>query len=549
MTLSLSLAACSGALIDLSPPYEPGQFVVPDDWRGIAPFAPAQPTDPDVNEHWWQIYNDAIINEYEEQIALENPSLHAAAERFVQARYEMMKVRAGFLPRVAARAEGSVNKRSQDALFLGDDDPLRGDSVAVGAGASWEPDLFSAIRNSTTSQIYRAQEQAARYAAIKLMLHAELASHYFILRGLDQRNAIYRQSIDYYNKTLGIVGTQYRGKIGSLLDVSRARYLLASTQAKQLAIEAKRQIVEHAIAILLNRSPTTFRVAPVERFTWVRIRVPKMIPSTLLERRPDIAGLERRMAQANKMIGVAKAAFYPSIGLGARAGYESGSFNLFHLLDSLWSYGAFIKVPLFEAGYRRAQLQQSWSIYREVLSHYRAGVLNAFREVEDSLTEIELYETQLEKQLDAVNAADQTQNLSLDLYKGGLASSLDLIYAQVNTLEARIREAEIQADLFVASVSLVRALGGGWSRSQLPTDESIQPFGTLQYTHTDQLPPAGGIEPTDPARHLDLTESSSGTKPGAPAPSPTGSENEAEIGSSRSWNAQEASVATRRFKP
>ena len=212
------------------------------------------------------------------------------------------------------------------------------------------------------------------------------------------------------------------------------------------------------------------------------------------KRRPDIAGMERRMAQANRAIGIARAAFYPNVTFRAGGGFEDDGFNLIKLANSFWSYGSTVALPIFQGGYRRAQLQQAWSAYRETEDRYRSTVLNAFREVENNLSLTNRLTVAAERQDTAVGATLKTQNLTTELYQGGLASSLELIYAQVQTLTARIESVQIKADLLRASVALIRALGGGWNRKQLPADEEIQPFGTLQYTNLKKPPPAGGID-------------------------------------------------------
>ena len=241
-------------------------------------------------------------------------------------------------------------------------------------------------------------------------------------------------------------------------------------------------------------APASFKIEPVDELRVAKFTIPQTIPSTLLERRPDIAGMERQMAQANRAIGIARAAFFPNVSFRLAGGFEDSGFNLIKLANSFWSYGSAISLPLFQGGYRRAQLQQSWSAYRETEDRYRSTVLNAFREVENNLSLTNRLTLAANRQDAAVGATLKTQNLSMELYTGGLISSLDLIYAQVTTLTARIESVQIKAELLRASVALIRALGGGWNRSQLPTDEQIQPFGTFQFTDLDKPPPAGGID-------------------------------------------------------
>lgn len=534
------LSSCAwGPAIDLSPEYKPNHFVLPDDWKGQAPFVVAQPADDKIRKDWWKIFNDPLLDKLHVQLEKENPELQAAAERFLQSRYEMMKIRTGYLPKVGIGGSSTQNRRSEHSLFMSDFDPIQDKSVLLNAGASWAPDFWSKIRNATKAQVFKAQEQAARYGGVKLLLHAELLDQYFTLRALDAQNAIFKQSIEYYQTSLSIVNDQYSGKVASLLDVSRAKYQLANTQARQLDVEANRQVVEHAIAILLNESPTTFKIAPVEHLPEVDYKVPDIIPSVLLERRPDIAALERRMAQANKMIGIARAAFFPSINIFGGSGFETNGVNLFSAGNKLWSYGASVDIPIFSAGFRRAQLKQSWSMYREMMNDYRAGVLNAFREVENGLSKTNLLRQELQMQAKVVEAAFLSQDLSMKLFKGGLASSLDLIYAQVNTLEARLREVEIKRDLFLSSVGLIKALGGGWESKDLPKVDDIQPMGTFQYIGLDKPDPAGGIDRSYPEKHQNLIKNA-GVHVVAPK-APDSEENSATENSNEDSTAEEES--------
>jgi len=495
LLLALNLSACmNGPAIDLAPAYQPAQFVVPASWHGASPFVDAKPSDGELRRDWWKLFNDPVLSTLEEQAMAANPDLQAAAERFIQARDLIMKARSGLVPHVGLGFDASDNKGSVSRLFRAPDDPLYGTSVSGGGVASWEPDCWSAIRNKTRVEIYRAEQRAAEYALARLSLQAEIASDYFTLRGLDAQNATYVQSIAYYKKSLAIVNDRFIGMIASGLDVARAEYLLHSTEAKLLDIQTKRQVMEHAIAILVNRVPASFTIAPVDELKMVNFTIPQKIPSTLLERRPDIASMDRNMAQANREIGIARAAFYRNVVFGADGGSLDNGLNLIKLANSFWSYGSSISLPVFQGGYRRAQLQQSWSLYRETEDRYRSTVLNAFREVENGLSQTKLMSAEVERQDAAVGAALKTQNLSMELFKGGLNSSLELIYAQVNTLTARITSVEIKTQLLQSSVALVRSLGGGWDRKQLPADEQIQPFDIFQYDKLGKPLPAGGID-------------------------------------------------------
>ena len=494
--LVLTLSACSEWLphVDLAPPYQPPQYVVPASWHGASPFVEAKPSDGELRQDWWKLYDDSVLNRLIDQAMAANPDLQAAAERFVQARDMMMKARSQYLPRVGLGFGASNNRQSENALFRPPNIPLHEATVSTGGIASWEPDFWSALHNATRVEIYRAEERAADYALARLSLQAEIAANYFTLRGYDAQIATYAQSIDLYRRSLDIVKAQFAGAIASALDVARVESLLFGTETKLAQVQGQRQVTEQSIAILVNMAPAGFTIKPVENLRVAKFTIPQTLPSTLLERRPDIAAMERQMAQANRAIGIARAAFYPNVTLRVGGGFEDEGFNLVKLVNSFWSYGSAVELPLFQGGYRRAQLQQAWSVYRETEDRYRSTVLTAFREVENNLSLTKQLAVAADRQDATVGATLKSQNLTMELYQGGLASSLELIYAQVAMLQARIDSVQIKAELQRSSVGLIRALGGGWSRSQLPTDDQIQPFETFQYTNLDKPSPVGGID-------------------------------------------------------
>ena len=518
VALGLATSSCVNmGGFDLTPKYNADKLVVPAKWDGTSPFVQAQPSDAIVRKQWWKLFNDPVLDELEAHAMASNPDLQAAAERFLQARDEMMKARSKLIPKIGANVEAGMGRESENAPYRSPDSPIRDADVLVGGMASWEPDIWSRLRNATKVRIYRAEQMAAVYALAKLSIQAELAAHYFALRGLDAQDAIYRHSIEYYEKSLNLVLIKYRGLIAAELDVVRAQYQLSSTQARHLSIQGKRQVAEHAIAVLVNRAPASFRVEPVEGFSVPHFEVPSVVPSVLVQRRPDVAAAEREMAQANRSIGIARAAFFPNVPIGGNIGVQ-GLANLFRLPNFFWSIGAFLRVPAFEGGYRRAALQQAWSGYREMEDQYRATVLNAFREVEDGLSRTRLISAESERQEEAVSAAWKQQDLSMELYRGGLASSLELINAQVNTLNSRIRAVEVRAELLCSTVGLVRSLGGGWQRGELPGDDEIQPFGVFQYTHLSKPEPVGGIdvELDQDAVHNNVAQTAVFAAPSAP---------------------------------
>ncbi|TGL59503.1 efflux transporter outer membrane subunit [Leptospira sarikeiensis] len=495
LSLMIILNHCiSGPAFDLAPKYLSPNYVVPDSWSGTGPFVKANPSEGEsIQSDWWKLFNDPVLNKLEELAITENPDLQAAAERFVQARDAMMKVRSQLIPHLGVGLGASNNKQSENRLFRGAGESTYEGTAAVGSIASWEPDFWSSIRNSTRAQIYNAQSVAADFALARLSLQAEIAEDYFTFRGLNAQDTTYRQSIEYYEKSLALQEQLFKNGLASELDIQRAQYLVSNTQARRLDIQAKMRVAENAIAILVNRAPSNFHIPPIEEIKIVSIQIPTTTPSTLLERRPDIASMERKMAIANRNIGIAKAAFFPNVSFSAGGGFEGGV-NLIQLANGFWSYGSNVSLPIFQGGYRRAQLQQAWSAYRETEDNYRTIVLNAFREVENGLAETSYMSEESKRQDVAVNSALQVQNMTTQLYQGGLSNSLELLYAQVNTLSARIDAIVIKTELNKASVRLIRALGGGWKNEQLPKDDEIQPFKIFDFTGSKKPNSAGDID-------------------------------------------------------
>jgi multidrug efflux system outer membrane protein len=479
---------------DLAPAYRPPQYVLPASYQGSGPFKVAHPLDTLPRGPWWEPFGDATLNQVEQQLTAENPDLAAMAEAYTQARDLAAEARSGLLPQVIANGLLSDNKQSQQRLFRPENtnQPIREASNQIGAAASWEPDFWSQIRNSTRAQKRLAQSSAAALAAARLSLQAELANDYIALRGLDRQLAIYRASITYYEQAVQITMQRLQGQIASALDVARARGQVASTQALLSGAVGNRAVLQHAIAVLVNVNPSSFSIAEdaAERLT--PPAVPVGLPSGLLQRRPDVASAERQMAAANAEIGVSRAAFYPNITLSAAAGFEAAGFGLASLANSLWTIGASAMLPLFDGGLRHAELQRSWSQYAQTRDNYRLTVLSAFQEVEDGLALTTNLQAQAQQQSHAVTEAGTAQTLTLELYVGGLTNYLDVVVAQQTELTALTVKVQVDVSRLQSSVGLVTALGGGWSTTDLPTEDGVMPFGPLDYAGNDRQPRPDG---------------------------------------------------------
>ena len=477
LAVAAVLSGCS-----LAPRYDPPHYLLPDTYQGSGAFRVAQPQDAlSLRGDWWTLFGDAELNQLEDQLGRENPTLAAAAEAYTQARDLAAEAQSRLYPQLGAQASVSENRESAHHLFSSVNVPKQEASNVIGGVASWEPDFWGALRNSAHAQKRLAQASAADLATARLSLEAELANDYIAVRGFDAELEVLRQSILAYQKAVEVARLRSEGKIASGLDLARALSQLDSAQAQQTEMKLQRDLMQHAIAVLVNAMPSSFSIAPVNAFTLTPPQVPVDLPSELLQRRPDIASAERQMAAANAEIGVSRAAFYPDITLSAGAGFEDNAFNLLSLPNSLWSVGAGAMLPVFEGGLRRAELQRSWSQYAQRRDGYRSTVLASFQEVEDGLSLTQRLATEVVQQREASGQALQAQTISTMLYEDGLDNYLSVAVAQVQALAAQTAEVQILTRQMQASVSLIRALGGGWTVQALPNEKQTLPFGPFDY--------------------------------------------------------------------
>lgn len=470
---------------DLAPHYEPTHFILPDDWQGTPPFKIAQPTDHISRGKWWSIFNDPILDQLEIQLGQSNPDLQSAAETYIQSRAILGEVQSQLFPQLNLEAGGGRYKASHKRLWRGKNSNslIEENNTQYQASVLWEADLWRKIRNQIKMQKQLAQASAADYESAKLSLEADLARNYMLLRGYDAQNTILNESVQYYQAAVDITRMRQIGAIAGGMDVSRAENQLAMTQAQQTEIQAQRAVVEHVIAVMVNRVPEGFHIAPIKtNLNSYSPNIPIGLPSSLLQRRPDIAGAERQMAAANRAIGVSRAAFYPDITINAASGFEDSGFGLANMANSMWSAAIQGTLPIFQGGARRAALQKSWSVYRQTRDQYRSIVLNAFREVEDGLTLTQLLSKKIRQNHVAVEAALRTQSMAMSLYTGGLTNYLDVVVAQNTALTAQIAEVQSKVRQLQSSVDLIKALGGGWHASEMPQNQ-LAPFKPLQYNN------------------------------------------------------------------
>jgi outer membrane protein, multidrug efflux system len=470
LTLTVLLSGC-----DLAPIYHPPAMVLPPQYSGMGPFVKADPGGLPEQRAWWTIYDDSELDKLERKLNASNPDLKAAVQTYEQARYAVAAAHAGLLPQLGMSAGTSDNGESAHTLFHSSTGPRQQVSNGYGLEASWALDFWGEASNRVRVAQSGAQGSAAQLAVARLSLETELASDYMAIRGLDAEHAAYGRAIALYRNALQITQTRFAGRIAAGLDVARAQNQLASAQAADIEVLGQRSVLEHAVAVLAGENPIGFHLAS-ESVMHVDVPVvPVSVPSLLLQRRPDIAAAERRMAAANAAIGIARAAFYPNVRLAAQAGFEDTGWGLAALPNSLWAVGASAMLPLFDGGLRRAQLQASWSTFAQTGDQYRATVLQAFREVEDNLVLTDRLEQESREQGTALAAAKQVQKLALTLYTGGIDNYLNVTVAQIAALNAQIATIQLKTRRLQTSVALIGALGGGWSRAELPAAARTMP--------------------------------------------------------------------------
>src|SRR5580692_3622173 len=483
------MTAVGAALLsgcDLAPVYEPPHFILPASYQGSGPFTVATPDETlSPRGNWWTLFGDEQLNQLEDQLGRENPTLQAAADAYGQARALAAEAQSAESPQVSADAGTSYNKTSVERLFRNPkstSSPIREASNQWGVAASWEPDFWHSLRNSAHAQKRLAQSSAADLANARLSLQAELASDYVAVRGLDAQLEVLRQSIASYQSAVEVARLRTSGEIASGLDLARALSQLDAAQAQETETRLQRDLMQHAVAVLIGAMPSTFVLAPTSEFRLTPPQLPAGVPSELLQRRPDIASAERQMAAANASIGVSRAAFYPNVTFNLTGGFQDSGFNLASLPNSFWSVGAAALMPLFDAGLRKAQLRHSWAQYAQTRDNYRATVLAAFQEVEDGLSQTQRLATEDTHEHEASDQAGQALSISTMLYKDGLDNYLSVSVAQVQALATQLTEVQIRIRQIQGAVSLIRVSGGGWTERARPDETEALAFGAQDYS-------------------------------------------------------------------
>jgi NodT family efflux transporter outer membrane factor (OMF) lipoprotein len=439
----------------------------PDAYKENKDWKVAAPQDAAVREKWWEIFNDPQLNRLEEQVNVSNQSVAAALASFLQARALVREARSQYFP-TAAGGASIVNQRQVAGRVPGAANSSFTDYSFPSFTASWEPDLWGRVRNTVRSNVAAAQASAADLENTKLSMQAELAVDYFQLQGQDALIKLLDETVSAYEESLRLNRVLLATGIGSDENVAQAETQLESTQALATNLEILRTQYEHAIAMLVGQPASTFSI-PAQPLALPPPEVPLGVPSQLLERRPDIASAERSVEQANAQIGVAVAAFYPNVTLSASGGLESTAISSLMTWPSrVWSVGPSISETIFDAGLRRATVQQFQAAYDETVANYRNTVLTAFQQVEDNIAELRILSVEIGQQDTAVKSADRNLQLATDRYRLGIDPYLNVITAQTTLLSNQQTDVDLRIQQMTTSVNLVKALGGGWNRSQIP---------------------------------------------------------------------------------
>jgi NodT family efflux transporter outer membrane factor (OMF) lipoprotein len=432
----------------------------------------AQPGDSTQRGAWWQEYGDPQLNALEEQVEPANQTLKMAEANYRQARTAIQYNRSFEAPTIGVDPGiGAVRDSAHQPYFVSSLANGGEGDFTLPVEASWEIDLWGKIRRSVAAAKEETQATAGDVAAVRLSLHAELAVDYVELRSADAQKKLLDDTVQAYSEALQLTQNRFEGGAAPLSDVAQAKTQLQDAQVLDSDITAIRQQYEHSIAILIGKPPAAFSLPPdpLNSHPLVLPAIPRVVPSDLLERRPDIAAAERRMAEANEQIGIAQAAWYPTLGLSANAGFEGTSaLNWLNWPSRFWAVGPVFSETLFDAGRRHAVKESALAGYDGAVANYRQTTLGAFQQVEDNLVVLHVLSTESEQQHQATAAAEQSLQLFMNRYQGGVDTYLQVVTSQTTALNNERNDIDIMRRQLDASVLLIKALGGDWSRAQLP---------------------------------------------------------------------------------
>jgi NodT family efflux transporter outer membrane factor (OMF) lipoprotein len=466
VTIMAALVACLLAGCAAGPDYARPTVESPAAYKEQGAWKTAQPRDDASRGKWWEVFADPLLNSLQEQVDVSNQNLARAEAQFRQAEALVQGARASYFPGITGSVSSTRSRASSTTVAQPSAVPVsRGvvtnDSWPV--SLSWEADIWGRIHRTVEADEAGAQASAADLEAARLSAHAQLAQNYFQLRALDRERQLFDDTIAAYEKSLQLTQNQYTVGVAAKADVVQAQTQLKTAQAQALDLGVLRAQLEHAIALLIGKPASSFSLLRTP-LSAKPPQIPAGVPSELLERRPDIAAAERRMAAANAQIGVAKAAYFPSLTLSAAAGFQSASFASWLTAPSrFWSIGPAMALSLFDGGLRRAQTEQAIAAYDANVALYRQAVLIGFQEVEDNLASLRILEEEAEVQGEALKLAEQSLALAINQYKAGTVTYLNVVAAQATALASQRSAADIAYRRLNASVLLIKALGGSWN--------------------------------------------------------------------------------------
>jgi NodT family efflux transporter outer membrane factor (OMF) lipoprotein len=464
------LFLCCAAAFAREPKYHKPDVAVPQTWQAPAPWRDAAPKDSLAKGAWWNLFADPELNEYEERALANNQSLKAAVARLAEARSFARIASSGFFPQLSVNPSAERQRLSGNRPTVGSSastSPVTQNIFQVPFDLNYEVDLFGRVRRSAEAANDLYQGSAADLENVRLTVTAEIAADFFQLHELDAEMAVVRRAIDYEQKGLQVVDNRHSGGAASGLDVAQQQTVLDASTAQLALLQLQRDQFQHALAALQGLPASSF-VAPVRALSVEPPPVPLLLPSELLERRPDIAEAERNAAAANARIGVARAALYPSISISGAGGYDSRNVtSLLNVSSTFWSLGLSALQPIVNGGRNRAAVENARAAYEETAANYRESALVAFQQVEDSLSGLKALSTANTAQRRAVEDANRALTLANARYSGGLVTYLDVITAQEQLLVNERLATQILGQRLVSSVLLVKALGGGWDSASL----------------------------------------------------------------------------------
>ena len=446
----------------------PAQFADTGEWKV------AQPQDAMLQGNWWEIFGDPELNALEDKLNIDNQTIKQYFANFMEARTLIAQARSELYPTLGVgpgftRSKSSGNLTNSATANTGHESSI----TSAPMDASWAPDLWGKVRNLISEEQYNAQISAADLEGERLTEQGSLAVYFFEIRGQDALQAVYDQTVVADRKELDLTRAQYETGVGDEVSVVEAENALQNVQAASTALGVARAQYEHAIAVLIGANPSSFSI-PVRALNASPPPVPIGVPSQLLERRPDVAASERMLAAANAQIGIADAAFYPTLTLTAAAGFQSSTLkHLFDWPSRFWSIGPTASETIFDAGLRRATVNEFIEAYNSDVAGYRQTVLTAFQEVEDALAAVRILSQQVGQQQEAVQSAQRVVDLEIARYETGVDPYIDVVTVETTLLADQQALATVQMQAMTESVDLIQALGGGWDRTQLPTPKAV----------------------------------------------------------------------------